>query len=166
MEDFTSKLWAEKERINDLLEEAQLELMRLLDERSNLEGKIVRLQLDIKHMAAICGTTIEDPHKQLGVTGMIRWVLADNDGPLTIAEVENKLKTDFTFDPKDYKNSRSMIQTVVTRLIKAGDVEQNDRLVANRQKAFQWIAKYKPDMPWERWAEESEIEELREELDK
>jgi hypothetical protein len=174
MSDFQEKLGKEKERIGELLEEAQIELMKRIAERDDLNSQIVRLQVDIKNMAKVCGAKIEDGSKQLSTTEMVRWVLAETwrteRHEYTVGEIIKRLTDDFNFKPEEYDNANSMIQTVLSRQIKAGDVQEGTRRAKENskrmEKTYVWSADYTPDMPWERMINEEEIEEMKKELEK
>jgi hypothetical protein len=126
------------DHLKDTLEAAQDELVQLLRDRENLDWRIDKLQNDIIHLAALCRVEIEDPLKQLGLTDAVRWVLSKEKRPLTILQIVDVLKGS-NYDVSDYKNLPANVQTIVTRLVKAGDVEALPVVPPLTVKTFHWI---------------------------
>jgi hypothetical protein len=126
------------DHLKDTLEAAQDELVELLRDRQILDWRIDKLQNDIIHLAALCRVEIEDPLRQLGLTDAIRWALSSEKRPLSVLQIADMLKRS-NYDVSDYKNLPANIQTIVTRLVKAGDVEALPVTPPLTVKTFHWV---------------------------
>jgi predicted component of type VI protein secretion system len=108
--------------LNRSLEAAQDELVKALREQQAIQVRIFKLRNDILHLAALCGVEAEDSDNQFGITEAVRYVLAKEKRPVTVAQVEDVLKSTSFFDTSKYKNLAANIQTVMGRLVKANEV--------------------------------------------
>jgi hypothetical protein len=122
--------------LQDALEAAQEELVKLLQEREQMEWRINKLQNDIVHLAALCRVEVEDPIRQLGLTDAVRWIFARDSGarlgtkrPLSIKQVVEELQKSWS-DAAAYKNLQANVHTVVRRLKKAGEIEPSSEVPA------------------------------------
>ncbi len=120
--DVVTQIDGELGRLKDLLEKAQAELVRLLEERKNLDWAIRKLQQDITHLGALCQVEVDDPFKQLGMTDAIRWIFGTRKEPLTASDVRDKL-SEAGFDLSEYKNPMACVHTILKRLVQAEQVK-------------------------------------------
>ncbi|HEV2022924.1 MAG TPA: hypothetical protein VGQ94_10425 [Terriglobales bacterium] len=147
---------AEKARFKELLEAAQDELVENVRERQSLEMRSRKLQEDIAHLAALCGESVEDPIKQLGLTDAIRYVLgkaSHGQIPLhrfmTPVEIREAISKG-GFDISKYSNVMASIHTVLQRLKKKGQVT----FVNFKGGSYMWKGGLPPPPPMLDWLKE------------
>jgi hypothetical protein len=109
-------------KLNDVLEAAREELVKLIRERESIEWRINKLQNDIVHLAALCGVEVPDPIAELGLTDAVRYIFAREKKPLNITEIVEALGKSYP-DVSGYKNLSANIHTIVRRLSKAKEIE-------------------------------------------
>ena len=92
-----------------VLEAAQDELVKLIQDRQSLEWRINKLQNDIVHLSALCHVEVDDPVAQLGLTDAVRWIFAREKKPLAVNEVVETLHRSYQ-DVSEYKNLAASVQ--------------------------------------------------------
>jgi hypothetical protein len=120
---YRQQLQAEKESLHRLLKAVQDEIAALLKERHSIDQRILSLQGDFAHLTALCGQPAQSPLTELGLTDAIRFVIATAKIPLTFTDIRDALKQG-SFDVAQYTNLMASIHTVITRLVKYGEVKK------------------------------------------
>jgi|HubBroStandDraft_4_1064222.scaffolds.fasta_scaffold197976_1 hypothetical protein len=135
---------SEKQRWRELLEAAQDDLLDTIQERDKAERRIRALQIDITHLAALCGVEVDDPVKQLGMTDAIRYILGSSSPhfALTPTEIRDKLEQS-GYDISEYKNVMASIHTILRRLLKSKEVTQ----LRGRPGSYLWAGGLTPLPP-------------------
>jgi hypothetical protein len=136
----------EKERLRELLESAQDQLMDSLQEQEKLILRISQLQQDIVHLAALCGEAVEDPLKEWGLTDAIRYVIGKaKPKGLTAIRIKEELVVD-GYDISEYSNVMASIHQVIKRLLKKGEILPGLRGVSG-DKVYVWGKGLPPPPP-------------------
>lgn len=152
------------------LEAAQEKLIHLFERRRDLEYEIRRVQEEIRHLAPLCGVTVEDPVQQLGLTDAIRYVVGMAGKRLTPVEIKSKLE-EYGYDLKRFaSNPVSSIHTILKRLVKSHEIKAQ---VTAFGTAYRWDENRLPPPPpprpeWvqKRMTKVDSLNELLSEIDK
>jgi hypothetical protein len=119
-------------------EAATREMETLMQQRSDLEQRILHLRQTLVSLSHLCGFT---PTVSWGMTDGVRFILRRAQRPLTAIDVRDEL-ANWGFDMSKYANDLSAIHTVLKRLNKAGEI----RFVARApgRHAYEWNRPYMP----------------------
>jgi hypothetical protein len=119
-------------------EAATREMETLMQQRADLEQRILHLRQTLVSLSHLCGFT---PTVSWGMTDGVRFILRRSQRPLTAIDVREEL-ANWGFDMSKYANDLSAIHTVLKRLNKAGEI----RFVACApgSHAYEWN---RPSMP-------------------
>src|SRR5258707_2253657 len=88
--------------LREVLEATQEELVKLTQDREGIDRRIIKLQSDVLHLAALCRVEVEDPIKQLGLTDAIRWIFSRDEKPFSVQQIADVLEQ--SYDVSGYKN--------------------------------------------------------------
>jgi cob(I)alamin adenosyltransferase len=119
-------------------EAATREMETLMQQRSDLEQRILHLRQTLVSLSHLCGFT---PTVSWGMTDGVRFILRRAQRPLTAIDVRDEL-ANWGFDMSKYANDLSAIHTVLKRLNKAGEIRFVAR--ATGRHAYEWNRPYMP----------------------
>jgi hypothetical protein len=113
-------------------EAANREMESLMQQRADLDQRILHLRQTLVSLSHLCGFT---PTVSWGMTDGVRFILRRAQYPMTAIEVREAL-ANWGFDMSKYANDLSAIHTVLKRLNKAGEI----RFVARGpgSHAYEW----------------------------
>jgi hypothetical protein len=113
-------------------ESATRELESLMQQRADLDQRILHLRQTLVSLSHLCGFT---PTVSWGMTDGVRFILRRTQRPMTAIDVRDEL-ANWGFDVSRYVNDLSAIHTVLKRLNKAGEI----RFVARGpgSHAYEW----------------------------
>jgi len=94
------------------------ESRRLTAERQRIEGRLSELAESVGTLSRLCGLA---PTAPWGLTDACRTVLRNAGGPMTAAEVRDRLAV-IGFDLSRYGNALAALHTTLKRLAEAGEV--------------------------------------------
>lgn len=117
---FINQIESEKKQWLTVLETAQEELVKLMEDKKMIERHINKLQSDIQHLAALCNVTVENPIAQLGLTDAIRYLLLNSKKPLEPTEIRDWLLKSHG-NAANHANLLASVHTIMKRLIKSGE---------------------------------------------
>ena len=119
-------------------EAATREMESLMQQRADLEQRILHLRQTLVSLSHLCGLT---PTVSWGMTDGVRFILRRAQRPLTAIDVRDEL-ANWGFDVSKYVNDLSAIHTVLKRLNKAGEIRFVARAPGTH--AYEW---HRPVMP-------------------
>ena len=119
-------------------EAATREMETLMQQRSDLEQRILHLRQTLVSLSHLCGFT---PTVSWGMTDGVRFILRRAQRPLTAIDVRDEL-ANWGFDMSKYANDLSAIHTVLKRLNKAGEIRFVARAPGSH--AYEWNRPYMP----------------------
>jgi hypothetical protein len=127
-------------------EAATREMETLLQQRADLDHRILHLRQTLVSLSHLCGFT---PTVSWGMTDGVRFILRRAQHPLTAVDVRDEL-ANWGFDMSKYANDLSAIHTVLKRLNKAGEIRFVPRSAGSQ--AYEWHrsgtpANIMPDKP-------------------
>jgi hypothetical protein len=119
-------------------EAANREMESLMQQRADLDQRILHLRQTLVSLSHLCGFT---PTVSWGMTDGVRFILRRAQHPMTAIDVREAL-ANWGFDMSKYANDLSAIHTVLKRLNKAGEI----RFVARGpgSHAYEWNRPYTP----------------------
>ncbi len=153
MGNYVTEYKSQQGRFRELLEAAQDDLLQFMKERTFIEQRMAQLQHDIVHLAALCNVQVEDPLLQLGFTDLVRYVMANANQEMSIAEIADTMKI---VNPEVAAKSNLVanVQTIIRRLAGSGEVRP---LGAK----FAWGGGPPPIAPPPGWLKEKIEKEMR-----
>jgi hypothetical protein len=113
-------------------EAATREIETLIQQRADLDQRILHLRQTLVSLSHLCGFT---PTVSWGMTDGVRFILRRAQGPLSAVDVRDEL-ANWGFDMSKYANDLSAIHTVLKRLNKAGEIRFVPRSAASH--AYEW----------------------------
>ena len=119
-------------------EAANREMESLMQQRADLEHRILHLRQTLVSLSHLCGFT---PTVSWGMTDGVRFILRRSKRALTAVDVREEL-SNWGFDMSKYANDLSAIHTVLKRLNKAGEIRFVARTPGSH--AYEWN---RPVMP-------------------
>jgi hypothetical protein len=99
-------------------EAATRELEQLMQQRAELDTRILQLRQTLVSLSHLCGFT---PTVSWGMTDGVRFIVRRAQRPLTPIEVRDEL-ANWGFDMSKYANDLSVIHTTLKRLNQAGEL--------------------------------------------
>ncbi len=99
-------------------EAATREMETLLQQRADLEQRILHLRQTLVTLSRLCGYT---PTVSWGMSDGIRFLLKRAGRPMTAVDIRDELSS-WGFDLSKYANDLSVIHTTLKRLHKAGEL--------------------------------------------
>jgi hypothetical protein len=121
-----------KEEYVKAFEAATREMESLLQQRADLDHRILHLRQTLVSLSHLCGFT---PTVSWGMTDGVRFILRRARRPMTAVDVREEL-TNWGFDMSKYANDLSAIHTVLKRLNKAGEIRFITRGAGSH--AYEW----------------------------
>ncbi len=114
-------------------EAATREMETLMQQRADLDQRILHLRQTLVSLSHLCGFT---PTVSWGMTDGIRFILRRTQRAMSAIDVRDEL-ANWGFDMSRYANDLSAIHTVLKRLNKSGEI----RLVARAagSHAYEWM---------------------------
>jgi hypothetical protein len=113
-------------------EAANREMESLMQQRTELDQRILHLRQTLVSLSHLCGFT---PTVSWGMTDGVRFILRRAQQPMTAIDVREAL-ANWGFDMSKYANDLSAIHTVLKRLNKAGEIRFIAR--APLSHAYEW----------------------------
>lgn len=113
-------------------EAATREMESLMQQRADLEQRILHLRQTLVSLSRLCGFT---PTVSWGMTDGVRFILRRAQRPLSAVDVREEL-ANWGFDMAKYANDLSAIHTVLKRLNKAGEIRFVPRAPGSH--AYEW----------------------------
>src|SRR5262249_41328652 len=113
-------------------EAANREMESLMQQRAELDQRILHLRQTLVSLSHLCGFT---PTVSWGMTDGVRFILRRARQPMTAIDVREAL-TNWGFDMSKYANDLSAIHTLLKRLNKTGE----SRFLARRPRRppYEW----------------------------
>jgi hypothetical protein len=108
------------------------ESQRLTAERQRIDGRLSELAEKIGTLSRLCGLAATVPW---GLTDACRTVLRSAGGPMTAAELRDRLAV-IGFDLSRYANALAALHTTLKRLAEAGEVAAT--AAGPRKMAYRW----------------------------
>lgn len=99
-------------------EAATREMETLMQQRADLDQRILHLRQTLVSLSHLCGFT---PTVSWGMTDGVRFILRRAQRPMSPVDVRDEL-ANWGFDMSKYANDLSAIHTVLKRLNKAGEI--------------------------------------------
>jgi len=119
-------------------EAANREMESLMQQRAELDHRILHLRQTLVSLSHLCGFT---PTVSWGMTDGVRFILRRAQHPMTAIDVREAL-ANWGFDMSKYANDLSAIHTVLKRLNKAGEIRFVPRAPGSH--AYEWNRPYTP----------------------
>lgn len=113
-------------------EAATREMETLMQQRADLDQRILHLRQTLVSLSHLCGLT---PTVSWGMTDGVRFIVRRAQRPLTAIDVREEL-ANWGFDMSKYANDLSAIHTVLKRLNKAGEIRFVARAPGSH--AYEW----------------------------
>ena len=113
-------------------EAAIREMESLMQQRADLEQRILHLRQTLVGLSRLCGFT---PTVSWGMTDGVRFILLSAQRPMSAIDVRDEL-ANWGFDMSKYANDLSAIHTVLKRLNKAGEIRFVARGAGSH--AYEW----------------------------
>ena len=113
-------------------EVANREMESLMQQRAELDQRILHLRQTLVSLSRLCGFT---PTVSWGMTDGVRLILRRAPHPMTAIDVREEL-ANWGFDMSKYANDLSAIHTVLKRLNKAGEIRFVARAPGSH--AYEW----------------------------
>ena len=113
-------------------EAATREMETLMQQRSDLDHRILQLRQTLVNLSHLCGFT---PTVSWGMTDGVRFILRRTQRPMSAVDVRDEL-ANWGFDMSKYANDLSAIHTVLKRLNKAGEIRFVPRAAGSH--AYEW----------------------------
>jgi hypothetical protein len=113
-------------------EAATREMETLMQQRADLDQRILHLRQTLVSLSHLCGFT---PTVSWGMTDGVRFILRRAPRPMSAVDVRDEL-ANWGFDMSKYANDLSAIHTVLKRLNKAGEVRFVPRSAGSH--AYEW----------------------------
>lgn len=113
-------------------EAATRELEGLVQQRADLDHRILHLRQTLVSLSHLCGLT---PTVSWGMTDGIRFILRRSKRPLTAVDVREEL-ANWGFDMSKYANDLAAIHTTLKRLNQSGETRLVARSVGSH--AYEW----------------------------
>ena len=113
-------------------EAATREMETLMQQRADLDHRILHLRQTLVSLSHLCGFT---PTVSWGMTDGVRFILRRAQRPMSAVDVRDEL-ANWGFDMSKYANDLSAIHTVLKRLNKAGEVRFVARGAGSH--AYEW----------------------------
>jgi hypothetical protein len=113
-------------------EAATREMETLMQQRADLDQRILHLRQTLVSLSHLCGFT---PTVSWGMTDGIRFILRRTQRAMSAIDVRDEL-ANWGFDMSKYVNDLSAIHTVLKRLNKSGEVRFVPRAAGSH--AYEW----------------------------
>ena len=113
-------------------EAAIREMESLMQQRADLDQRILHLRQTLVSLSRLCGFT---PTVSWGMTDGVRFILRRANRPMSAIDVRDEL-ANWGFDMSKYANDLSAIHTVLKRLNKAGEIRFVARGTGSH--AYEW----------------------------
>jgi hypothetical protein len=113
-------------------EAATREMETLMQQRADLDQRILHLRQTLVSLSRLCGFT---PTVSWGMTDGVRFILRRAPRPMSAVDVRDEL-ANWGFDMSKYANDLSAIHTVLKRLNKGGEVRFVPRSAGSH--AYEW----------------------------
>ena len=120
------------EKYRRALDAAIAESRRLTAERQRIDGRLGELAESIGTLSRLCGLA---PTAPWGLTDACRTVLRNAGGPMTAADVRDRLAV-IGFDLSRYDNALAALHTTLKRLAEAGEVAAT--AAGPRKMTYRW----------------------------
>jgi|ERR1035437_1494791 hypothetical protein len=118
---------------------AERELSKLLEERDEIERRILALRQTLSGLAMLAGDeTQTGPSRTGSVTGEIRTILRTATEPMTVRHVRNTLVA-LGYDVGDERSSMAKVQTMLSRMVVSGEAIEKE---TKDGKAYIWVRDY------------------------
>jgi len=114
-------------------EAATREMESLMQQRADLDQRILHLRQTLVSLSHLCGFT---PTVSWGMTDGVRFILRRAERPMSAIDVRDEL-ANWGFDMAKYANDLSAIHTVLKRLNKAGEIRLVPRAAGSH--AYEWM---------------------------
>jgi hypothetical protein len=114
-------------------EAATREMESLLQQRADLDHRILHVRQTLVSLSRLCGFT---PTVSWGMTDGVRFILRRAQRPMSAIDVRDEL-VNWGFDMSRYANDLSAIHTVLKRLAKAGEIRFMARAAGSH--AYEWM---------------------------
>jgi hypothetical protein len=121
-----------KEHYLRALEEARSEMVRLIQQRSEIDAKLSKLKHTVDALSALCEQPVSEPATpaltsaqidDLGITDAIRKVLTDSKLPLTAPQIRDAL-VNLGIDVSQYASILTVIHNTIKRMTKQGEIRE------------------------------------------
>ena len=119
-------------------EAATREMEALMQQRADLDQRILHLRQTLVSLSRLCGFT---PTVSWGMTDGVRFILRRAERPMSAIDVRDEL-ANWGFDMSRYANDLSAIHTVLKRLNKAGEIRFVPRAAGSH--AYEWARPITP----------------------
>src|ERR1051325_9496060 len=107
-----------REDYQKAFETATRDLEMALQQKAELEQRILHLRQTLNSLSQLCGYT---PTVSWGMSDGVRYMLRKNGRPMTAVEIRDELSA-WGFDMSKYANDLSVIHTTLKRLNKSGEL--------------------------------------------